>query len=387
MTRRQNLIVLCLSLAVAGIGFAWLRDDARDGVAYRTEIVTRGDITEVVTATGTLNPVHLVEVGTQVSGKVKKLHVKVNDQIMAGQILAEIDPALLLAQIKQDRAALETARAAYEQAKRDLERVRILLAKDYVAKVDLERAQQTVLFAKNNYESAQATIERGEVNLSYATITSPIDGVVIARDVTEGQTLQAMFHAPTMFKIAGNLAEMQIDFGLSEADIGKVKVGMQATFTVNAFPDKVFSGTVQSVNLSPITQQTVMASAVIYGVTVSVDNEERLLLAGMTAYVSVILSEQKDVLRVPAAALRFIPPVQQVSGLRRLFNPAASKLASSAAQGDSNIKTLYVLRSGTAVPLHVSVGANDGSYVAVSGKGIEEGDLVITGIQRPARGR
>lgn len=387
MTRRKRFIFFCLSVAVAGMGFAWLGDDAGDGVAYRTEIVTRGDITAVVTGTGALNPVHLVEVGTQVSGKVSKLYVKVNDQVKAGQVLAEIDPALLLAQIKQDRTSLETARAAYEQAKRDLERVRILLAKDYVAKVDLERAQQAVLSTKNNYESAQTAIERDEVNLSYATITSPIAGVVIARDVTEGQTLQATFQAPTMFKIAGNLAEMQIEVGLSEADIGKVKVGMQATFTVNAFPDKAFSGTVQSVNLSPITQQSVMASAVMYGVTVSVDNEERLLLPGMTAYVSVTLSQQKDVLRVPAAALRFTPPPQQVSGLRRLFNPAASKPAPMSAPGDRNLKILYVLRAGTAVPLPVAVGATDESYVAVAGKGIEEGDLVITGMLRPARGR
>jgi HlyD family secretion protein len=380
----KRLSLLCIAVGAAALAWYWHSNGDGDDPLFRTEPVTRGAITEIVSATGTLNPVQLVEVGTQVSGKVSKLNVQVNDRVKAGKVLAEIDPALLLAQLKQDQAALETARASYEQAKRDLDRTRTLVAKDFVAKVELERAQQAFLSAKNSYDAAQTVVERDEVNLGYASITSPIDGTVISLEVAEGQTLQASFQAPTVLRIAGNLAEMKIDVGLSEADIPKVRAGMPVNFTVNAYPDKAFTGTVETVNLSPKSQMGGL-SAVVYPITVSVRNQDELLRPGMTAYVNITLSEQKDVLRVPVAALRFTPPPGRISGLRRLFGESPAAMPSFSLVSQPGQQTVYLLRGGKAVPVFVRLGAADEAYVEVSGDSIAEGDLVITGLNRPAR--
>ncbi|HMP01708.1 MAG TPA: efflux RND transporter periplasmic adaptor subunit [Gemmatales bacterium] len=385
MVYRKRVNLLLLPAIVLAAALYWVTAGGSDNLAYRTEAITRGDITDIVSATGTLNPVHVVDVGTQVSGLITKLHVQVNDHVKAGQILAEIDPALLLAQIKQDRAALETARVVYEQAKRDLDRIQVLLSKDYVAKVDLERAQQSFLSARNQFDAAQTVVERDELNLSFATIVSPIDGVVIAQGVAEGQTLQASFQAPTMFRIAASLKEMMIEVGISEADISRIQVGLPVTFTVNAYPDRTFTGSVHSVSVSPLRQQSIVANAVVYAVTVMVDNSSRLLLPGMTAYVSIILSQSRDVLRAPLAALRFNPPNETVGGLRQLFYTSPTKGATRVETQDRNLKTIYVLREGRPVPTQVAVGAMDEAYVAISGRDIAEGDHVVTGILRPAR--
>jgi HlyD family secretion protein len=381
MYKKKNIIIV-IGLIAAVAAYYMFAGAGDDVVKYRTETVTRGDIRSIVSATGTINPVQLVSVGSQVSGQISKIHVQTNDKVKAGQLLAEIDPSLLLAQIKQDRSALETARNNYEQAQRDLARTKMLLSKDYVAKVDLERAQQALLSAKNSYEAAQSVIERDEVNLSYAKITSPIDGVVISQDVTEGQTLQASFQAPTLFKIAGNLSEMKIEVNLSEADISKVKENMTVTFQVNAFPEKIFHGKVQQVNVSP--NDNPGRDAVTYGVKVLVDNKDALLLPGMTAYVAINLSELKNVLRIPASALRFKPPQPpRQSGLSRLLSADAKPKAKvESVSKPQNVKTIYVLRGEEIEAVDVSLEGADDSYVAVSGETLKEGDVVVTGIQR-----
>ncbi len=377
----KRLLVLFVIVTLIAMSWHLPGDSGGSQPAYRTDKITRGDIKEVVTATGTLNPVQLVTVGTQVSGQVNKLYVKVNDHVKMGQLLAEIDPALLLAQIKQDRSSLETAKVGYEQAERDLNRTRMLLEKDYVAKVDLEHAQQAELQAKNSYDSAKTVIERDEVNLNYAKIVSPIDGIVISQEVTEGQTLQASFQAPTMFKIAGDLTKMKIEVNFSEADIGKVKVNLPATFNINAFPDRVFTGMVQSVNLNPTNQQ----GSVTYGVTVTVDNQDQVLLPGMTAYVSVTLAEKKGVLRVLATALRFVPPPEPVSELQRMLRMFTGMKPERPAVPEAGSKTIYLLRHNELVPVTVTVGKTDESYVEIEGAGIAEGDTVVTGIMPPGR--
>jgi len=368
------------ALLVAG---GWALTGNGSQAAYRTAKITRGSITEMVTATGTLNPVQLVNVGTQVSGKINNVYVQVNDQVKAGQLLAEIDPSLLITQVNQDRSNLETARVNDEQAARDLERNRMLLAKDYVAKVDLEHAQQAYLLARNAYDSSKIQVERDEVNLNYAKILSPIDGVIISQDAALGETLTASFQTPNMFKIAGDLTKMKIDVNLSESDISKVKVDMPVTFTADAFSGRQFMGKVQRINLNPNTQQGV----VTYNVIVAVDNQDKVLLPGMTAYVSITLSEKKDVLRVPAAALRFVPPPEQVSGLRRLFSVAQrpNSPGISAISGGDHSQTLYLLRDGALVPVQVRVGSADDTYVEVFGDGIAEGDSVVTGLMPSGR--
>jgi HlyD family secretion protein len=387
--RRITWVVGVVALVVSG----WYCGQAFDDVApvYRTEKLTRGNINEVVSAKGTLNPVKLVTVGSQVSGKVTRTYAAVNDHVMAGQLLAEIDPALLLAQMKQDNSALASANANYEQAERDLNRNRLLLEKDFVAKVVFEQARQTYLNAKNGYESAKTTIERDQLNLDYAKITSPIDGIVIERTVTEGQTLQASFQTPDLYKIAGNLAEMKIDVNFPESDIPKIKVGMPVTFTVTAFGDRIFVGTVQTVNLTPTGQSQTggltptsqfQTGGVTYSVVIELHNDDNLLLPGMTANVSVILSQKSDVLRLPLSALRFNPPQEQVSGLRKLFGAVSAKALLPSHDENGRVRTVYVMHGSAPTAVRVETGVSDDEFIETSGDGIAEGDEIVVGIQK-----
>jgi HlyD family secretion protein len=342
--------------------------------SYRTDRITRGDIAEVVSVTGTLSPAHVVTVGTQVSGQVSKLNVQLNDQVKAGQLLAEIDPTLLLAQIKQDNTVLATTKDNADQASRDVNRTRMLLAQDYVAKIDLEHAEQAYRAAKNAYEGAKTVVERDEANLNYTKIVSPIDGIIISKDVELGQTLTASFQTPNMFKIAGNFTDMKITANFPEAFISKIKVGMPVLFTVDAFPGREFEGKMSVVNLNPNTQ----GGAVTYTAEMTVNNSDKSLLPGMTAYTHVLLSKTEHVLRIPAVALRFVPPPEHISGLQRLFYRPPPPMVMPHLEKDS--KTVYLLRNEVLTPVAVKVGASDDTYVEISGDGIAEGDTVVTGI-------
>src|SRR5665213_2758109 len=274
---KRLLALISVVAVITGIWFLVSNDDNQ--VLYRTAKVTRGSIADVVSATGTINPVQMVMVGTQVSGKVDRVYVKVNDKVKAGQLLAEIDQSLLISQIKQDESSLQTAQMTYEQAERNLERERMLLAKDYVAKVDLETAELSKVSAKNAYDGAKIVVDRDKVNLDYAKITSPIDGVVTSQEVKQGETVTASYQTPNMFQIAGDLKRMKIDLSLSEADVRKIKEGMPVTFSTDAFPDREFIGKVQMVNLSPKTQpgQSNQAGA-SYTAVIEVNNEDNALL-------------------------------------------------------------------------------------------------------------
>jgi len=372
--------VLAATALIGGVH--WLANDTVKS-SYRTETVTRGDIAEIITASGTLSPVQEVTVGTQVSGQVSRVYVKVNDQVRNGQLLAEIDPSLLIAQLEQSRSNLETARINYEQAARDLKRTRMLLEKDYVAKIDLEHAEQSLVVAKNAYDSAKTQVSRDTVNLNYAKIVSPIDGIVIAQEMKLGETVTASFQTPNLFKIAGDLTQMKIDVNLSESDISKVKLAMPVTFTVDAFPGRDFSGSVHLINLTPNAEQGV----VTYTVVVTVDNKDKALLPGMTAYVSIVLSEKKDVLHVPIAALRFRPPSEHISGVRELLHASmgAGAAASRPGTDGANKNVIYLLRDNILTPVAVTVGASDESNVEIAGDGLAEGDLVVTGLSHAGK--
>lgn len=382
MKKKTKLTAIFLILLIACAAVWLTASDNTENTLYRTATVTRGNIAEVVTANGTLNPLELVSVGTQVSGQISQLYVKLNDEVKKGQLLAEIDPSLLESQLKQTKASLETSRTAFELAGRDLERTRMLVAKDYVARTDLERAEQSYQAAKNSYESAKSAVDKDMVNLGYTKITSPIDGVIISQEVTMGQTMAANFQTPNLFKIAGDLKQMKIDVNFSEADISKVKAGLPVSFTVDAFPDKEFTGKVETVNLNPNNQSGV----VTYSVTVAVENPEKLLLPGMTAFVRVILSERKDVLRVPAAALRFAPPKESVSGLSRLFNIGMRQRGGRNYNNVSDEQSIYLLKNDALVPVAVKTGSTDETYIEISGEGVSEGDTVVVGLA-PAKKR
>ncbi len=355
-----------------------LVDSDRPG--FRMETITRGDISALASATGTINPVEMVSVGAQVSGKIEKLYAKVNDRVTKGQLLAEIDPSLLLAQLKQDTASLQSARINFEQAERNLNRIRMLLQKDFVAKVDLELSQQAYQNAKNSYDAAKTVIERDNVNLNFSKITSPIDGVVIAQTVTAGQTLQTSQIVPELYKIAGNLTEMKIDVNFAESDITKIKVGMPVTFTVNAYPEREFAGKVTNVNLNPSSANSI--AGVTYSVVVSVKNDEDLLLPGMTAYVSVILSEIKGVLKLPQSALRFNPPKEKTSALATMFGGVAAKPRATVSNQSGHKKTVYTLVQDALTPVELVTGASDEASIEIVSGELKEGDEVVVGIQK-----
>lgn len=375
----KRLLIAITLIFVIGTLILLLMPDAPDA-EYRTEAVTRGDIAQTVNATGTLNPIQVVNVGTQVSGTVSRIYVAQGEEVKQGQLLAEIDPKLLLAELKQNQASAETARLNAEQARRDLERTRELVAKDYAPKVDLEKAELSYASARNQYDNAKAQVERAEVNLGYSKIISPINGTIISQDVNEGQTVAASFQTPNLFKIAGDLTQMKIDVNLPEADIGQIKPGLPAKFTVDAFQDRSYEGKVETINLNPNNQQGV----VTYTVTVSVQNSDKSLLPGMTANAGITLLEKKDVLRVPVAALRFKPPkTEQKSGISALFSgfTAPPRMRGMAGVNiGSAIPTIYVLENNQPKEIILSTGATDDMYVEAISPVVKEGDQVIIGL-------
>ncbi len=278
---------------------------------------------------GTLNPVRLVEVGSQVSGKIDKLYVDFNSQVKQGQVLAELDPSLLKSKIDQNNAnylsavaSLERAQVTLDNLQKKYERAKTLFGKNLISFEENEAAEAAYLGAKTDVKSTEARLEQAKsqldssrVDLAYATIRSPIDGIVINRLINIGQTVAASFQAPKLFEIANDLSKMQVECAVDEADIGKVKEGQLVRFTVDSFPDETFDGTVNQVRYSPTTTSNV----VTYTTIVAVDNQGMKLRPGMTATVSIITGEAKDVLRVPNAALRFTPnlPAEEIQKIMK----------------------------------------------------------------------
>ena len=303
MKVKKSGMVVGLLVVIAAVAWWLIPHKPKDENRYGTEMLERGTITQTVSANGTLNPVRLVNVGSQVSGIVKKLYVDFNDYVKAGQILLEIDQSLIRAQLQQSEANVASAKATLELAQSNERRMRTLLAQEYVSRQELEQATQVLKQAQAQVTVAQAQAVRDRANLAYTVIRSPVSGVVVSREVDVGQTVAASLQTPTLFKIAQDLAHMQIDSNYAEADIGKIRVEQPATFRVDAFPDRNFRGQVRQVRLNPTTQQNV----VTYNVVIAVDNPDKVLMPGMTAYVNITLAQRDEVLLVPNAALRFRP--------------------------------------------------------------------------------
>ena len=312
-----------IAAAIIGIGIiVYLKVYSDSPPQFRTEIVGKGDISQTVSANGTINPVTLVSVGTQVSGTVKKLYVDFNSKVKKGQILLELDDSLLAAQLKQSEANVQSAQASLELATANEKRTRDLFALQYVAQQDLDTAVQAKKSAEAQLLSARAQLGKDRANLSYSVIRSPVSGVVVDREVDVGQTVAASLQTPTLFKIAQDLSKMQIDSNFAEADIGSIRVGQTARFTVDAFADRHFKGEVRQIRLNP----TTVSNVVTYDVVVNVDNPEQILLPGMTAYVNIAVAERKDVLLVPNAALRYKPAKSEMEQPSPKPGPAASPI-------------------------------------------------------------
>jgi HlyD family secretion protein len=369
-------------VVAAGAGFLFFRSKG-NGPQYRTEKAVRGDIVTSVTATGTMNAVTTVLVGTQVSGTIKHLYVDFNSYVKKGQLIAQVDPALFEEQVQQQKANLLSAKANLEKseaslvdAKRTRDRNAELLSKGLIARSDFdtadtnhETAKAQVSASKAQVAQADAALKNAQTNLGYTKILSPVDGTVVSRSVDVGQTVAASFQTPTLFTIAQDLTKMQIDTSVDEADIGKILVGQEVDFTVDAYPDVTFRGRVSQVRIAPIIVQNV----VTYDVVVKVENPDLRLKPGMTANVSIIVSAKKDVLKVPNAALRFrLPETEKTKAAQK--GPGGAQKGPGAGQKGS---AAWVLEAGKPKRVAVTPGISDGAYTEVISGEIREGQEVI----------
>src|SRR3954464_1370383 len=291
------------ALVLIAAAFLLRRCAGGSSATYQTAPVVRGPITQAVTATGTLNPVQNVQVGSQVSGNIQKLFADFNSVVKAGQVIAQIDPIVFQASVNQAEGDVANARAALELARLNEGRTRALVAKQNSAQSDLDQATAALHQAEANVKIKEGALEKVKADLDHCTITSPIDGIVISRNVDVGQTVAASLQAPVIFTIANDLSKMQIDANVAEADVGAVAVDQDVEFTVDAFPTRTFHGKVVQVRNAPITVQNV----VTYDTVISVSNPDLKLKPGMTANVSVMIAHRDDVLQINNAALRYRP--------------------------------------------------------------------------------
>lgn len=369
-------------LAVVWFGWKWL-GGADDQIIYRVKPVAKGAIVQTVNATGIIQPIKLVQVGTQVNGPVKKLYADFNSRVKAGEVVAQIDPALYEARVAHDKASLIRSKAELERVKANLDlaekelvRARELAERDLISTSELDTtiASRASLAAQHklaeaSVEQSKCSLQLSEVNLEYTTIKSPVDGVVISRNVDEGQTVVASFQAQTLFVIATDLKRVKVEASIPEADIGKIRTGQPVTFTVDAYLDIEFSGEVVQVRLSPTTEQNV----VIYTVIINADNPEEKLFPGMTANLIFEVAHRTDILKIPNAALRFTPEPTMVQG--RPDETKKPVYTSGGRRTQVWIQTDEELLK--AIP--VTIGITDGSFTEVVNGAISEGQEIVTG--------
>ena len=331
--RAKILIPLILLAGMIGTSIYFQKKAEKSkGERYRMIAVDRGAVIQRITANGTLNPVTVVSVGTQVSGTVTKLYTDFNNVVKANQVLLELDPALIKANLAQIDASLRSAAATARLAESTLKRNRELVEKGFISSQTLEQNAKELDVANATVAQVKSQLDREKTNLSYTIIRSPIDGIVIDRKIDVGQTVAASFSTPTLFQIAKNLEEMQIDTSVAEADVGSVRQGMPVRFTVDAYPERDFQGKIRLVRLNPTIQQNV----VTYNVVVDVNNEGSLLKPGMTAQVSFVANQRDNVVRIPNGALRFKPPKDDKEDKKAAKKDVAKKKATDS----SDIKTV-----------------------------------------------
>ena len=387
----RNTLITSVILALAGGGFVWYR--AHEAKApeqrYRLQTVEKGDLTQTVSANGTLNPVVLVNVGTQVSGTVTKLFVDFNDKVEKGQALLELDQSLLSAQARQSAANVGNVLATLDLARANESRMKALFEQEYVSRQEYDQAVQARKSAEAQLAQSRAAADKDKVNLNYTIIRSPVSGIVVDRVVDLGQTVAASLQTPTLIKIAQDLSEMRIDSSFAEADIGKIREGQKVRFTVDAFPDRNFTGEVQQIRLNPTTTQNV----VTYNVRVSLENPDHILLPGMTAYVNIGVAQRKDVLLVPNAALRFKPAeADEAAADKGGEKPAAASGPGGAPRNgnagdgkgrgkkrEGNNGRVYVVEGRTIKPVQVQIGITDNRNTEVLGGELKPGDTVVIG--------
>lgn len=417
---KKILIIAAVVIVLGAAIWFFIRSEEKPQEQYQFAKVDLGDIESVVTSTGTLSAVTTVQVGAQVTGRIAKLYVDFNDKVKKGQLICELDKSVLQTQVYDAENTITRARLQYDQSELDLKRTQYLFKQELKTQNDLDVAQYNFNVAKSNLKSTQSNLERAKLNLSYAEIFAPIDGTIIDRKVDLGQTVTSGFSTPTLFLIANDLSKMQILANVDEGDIGQIKEGIDARFTVQSYPDRKFKGTVSQIRLSPTTVQNV----VNYTVVVNVGNQDGVLLPGMTATIDFILGAAKNVLRVPNAALR-IKPTPEMQGMmmkdleeQAKTNPVIAKrleamrqrLGTAAAAGGTSsvpagglipggaggngnnshrpkdVGTLWYLdANGKMKMARVHIGITDGQLTEIkSGPVIKEGMEIIKTMAQPA---
>src|SRR4051812_4919756 len=366
---KQKLLIIIGGIVLLTVALGLRRCGRGDSGGFQTATVTRGPLTQAVTATGTLNPVVNVQVGSQFSGNIKKLFVDYNSQVKAGQVVAQIDPALFQATVTQAEGDLASVQAALGLAKINATRTQDLFARKTSSQADLDQAMATLHQAEANVKIKQGALDKAKADLEHCTITSPIDGIVISRSVDVGQTVAASLQAPVIFQIANDLTKMQIDANVAEADVGVLDVGQNVDFTVDAFPARTFHGKVVQVRNAPITVQNV----VTYDTVIGVDNPDLKLKPGMTANVSIIVAQKDDALQIKNAALRYRPAEaatgemssSRVAGSGSMARPSSGTRRGTARESRSSERTVYVLSGGRPKPVQIKTGISDGIVTEV----------------------
>lgn len=370
MNKKKIILIAVAVVAVAGISIRLFGGStAKHKVTYETATVIKGEISESITATGTIEPVTEVEVGTQVSGIIDKIYADYNSVVTKGQLIAEMDRVTLQSEVASQRAAYNGAKAEYEYQRKNYERNRGLHEKQLISDTDYEQSVYNYEKAKSSYESSQASLAKAERNLSYATITSPIDGVVINRAVEEGQTVASGFETPTLFTIAADLTQMQVVADVDEADIGGVKDGQRVTFSVDAYPNDTFEGVVTQIRLGEDSSTSSGSSGtsgtvVTYEVVISAPNPDLKLKPRLTANVTIYTLDRKNVLSVPARALRFTPE-KPLIGENDIVKDCESE------------HKLWTREGNTFIAHPVTVGISNGVNTEIV-SGIDEGATVVT---------
>jgi HlyD family secretion protein len=371
MKKRLLLVLMAVAGVSASVAAYYRSSGGEKSPAFTTVAVSRGDVVETVEATGTLEAVTTVQVGSQVSGTIQSLHADFNSQVRKGQVVARLDPSVLEAQVEQAQASVVRLQADVERARIDvadtenkLRRARELMAKGLIPATDLETAETAALQAQASLKASQAqvaqsmaSLNQNRVNLSHTVITAPVDGIVISRSVDVGQTVAASMSAPELFKIAKDLTRMQVNASIDEADIGRIEPGQKVEFTVDAYPNERFTGTVSQVRLNPVVAQNVVS----YVTIIDVPNRDMKLKPGMTATVTVEVARENDVIRVPNAALRF----------------RASKDAGA---------RVWTLQDGQIRPVRVETGISDGTATAITGGDLADDAQIVTGMASATAG-
>jgi HlyD family secretion protein len=386
---KKKIIFIVIGVTVVAVAaFFILKPKTVDASKINIETATTktGTISKTVTATGTLEAITTVEVGTQVSGIVENIYVDFNSYVKKGQLMAKLDTTNLSAAMDQSRATLDNAKAELDYQQANYDRLEPLFKKTMLAKSDFDQATYNLNKAKASYNNALALHKKNKINLDYAFIHSPIDGIVLNRAVEEGQTVAASFNTPTLFTIANDLTQMEVQADVDEADIGQVKPGQRVTFKVDAYPDQSFEGTVTEVRLEP----TVTNNVVTYTIIINAPNPDYKLMPGMTAETEIFVLEKKDLLVVPSKALRFtpdqtllmsymmsLPKPQMPEGAKKGDMPAPGEMAAKDVKNLGGGKMVWVKRDSTIRPVQVETGLDDDINTEII-SGLQSGDEVIT---------